>query len=83
MSSQNGRRDIGFFFKKVDFFKGNKSIFFLNNRPMIFGLFAFFLPAFADVIFMSYSPLVNTYRLQKTWPQTGEKLWESIKKSAY
>lgn len=47
---------------------------------MIFGLFAFFLPAFADVIFLSYSPLVNTYRLQKTWPQTGEKLWESIKK---
>lgn len=49
---------------------------------MIFGLFAFFLPAFADVIFLSYSPLVNTYRLQKTWPQTGEKLWESIKKKS-
>lgn len=68
------------FFKKVDFFKGNKNIFFLNNRPMIFGLFAFFLPAFADVIFFELFPFSKHLSFAKNMAPNRRKVMGKYKK---
>lgn len=70
------------FFGKVDFFKGDKSIFFLIIVRWFSDFFLFFSSCFRRCYFLSHSPLVNTYRLQKHGPKP-EKSYGKVKKSRH